>query len=129
PMPVSSRALRNVPSMRPTVGKFWMPAMPRLRSWSRKGRSGRVGSVAQTPQRRGVVRRSGSVSLACEASESSSEPAGLYHLQHDIIGVAVGHEAGERAASVHPIPTAVVDDDEVSAARFDRLGRQSDPYA
>ena len=28
-MPVSSRLARKVPSIRPTVGKFWMPEKPR----------------------------------------------------------------------------------------------------
>src|SRR6267142_1244006 len=47
------------------------------------------------------------------------------HLDHDLVGVAVGQEAGERAAPGHPIASRVVDDDEVDAAGLLALGGQA----
>src|ERR1019366_2060214 len=47
------------------------------------------------------------------------------HLLHDRVGVAVGHQAGQRTAPRHPVAPGVVDDDEVGAARLGHLGRDS----
>ena len=44
------------------------------------------------------------------------------HLHHDPVGVAVGHQAGERAATGHPVAAAVVDDRHVGAASLGHLG-------
>jgi len=52
-----------------------------------------------------------------------------YHLEHDIIGVSVGHQASQRASSGHSKPSAVVYDDHVSAALLDELGRETDAGA
>ena len=46
------------------------------------------------------------------------------HLDHDRVGVAVGEQAGERAAAGHAVAAGVVDDDEVDAARLLALGRE-----
>lgn len=50
--------------MRPTVGKFWMPAKPRDFRWARKEGMERKGSVPQTPARTGVWEMMGRISLA-----------------------------------------------------------------
>ncbi len=44
------------------------------------------------------------------------------HLDHDFVGVAVRQEAGEGAATVHPVASRVVDDEEVDAAALRELG-------
>ena len=46
------------------------------------------------------------------------------HLHHDRIGVAIGHQAGERAAPGHAVAAGIVDDDEVDAAGLLALRRQ-----
>src|SRR5581483_2245677 len=46
------------------------------------------------------------------------------HLHHDGVGIAVSHEAGERAASGHAIAAGIVDDDKVHAAVLFAFGRQ-----
>jgi hypothetical protein len=38
------------------------------------------------------------------------------HLHHDLIGVAIGEDAGERAPARHAVAAGIVDDDEVDAA-------------
>ena len=38
------------------------------------------------------------------------------HLDHDRVGVAIGQQAGERAAAGHAIAAGIVDDDEIDAA-------------
>ena len=55
-MPVSSRLARNVPSIRPTVGKFCTPEKPASSTWRRKTGIKRKGSVPQTPASTGVSR-------------------------------------------------------------------------
>ena len=50
--------------MRPTVGKFWIPAKPRVFKWARKDGMERKGSVPQTPARTGVCETMGRTSLA-----------------------------------------------------------------
>ena len=47
------------------------------------------------------------------------------HLADDLVGVAVGEQAGERAAPGHAVAARVVDDDEVDAAGLLALGRQA----
>src|SRR5260221_3141765 len=46
------------------------------------------------------------------------------HLDDDLVGVAVGHETGERAASRHPVAAGIVDDDKVDAAGLLTFGRE-----
>ncbi len=45
------------------------------------------------------------------------------HFQHDLVGVAVGHQAGERASSSHAVSSGIVDHDEVDAAGLFAFGR------
>ena len=52
-----------------------------------------------------------------------------YHLEHNGVRVAVGHETRERAASRHPEPSAVVEDDEIGATSLDELGGEPDACA
>ena len=73
-MPVSSRPWRNVPSMRPTVGKFWTPLKPIRLSSSRKTGMSRNGSVPQTPASTGVSRTTGSTSRAMSTTISFASP-------------------------------------------------------
>ena len=47
------------------------------------------------------------------------------HLLHDLVGIAVGKQAGRRAAPRHPVAAGIVDDDEVDAAGFLRLRGQA----
>src|SRR6185436_14245305 len=47
------------------------------------------------------------------------------HLEHDLVGVAVGQQAGERATPGHAIAARVVDDDEVDAAGLLAFGGQA----
>ncbi len=44
------------------------------------------------------------------------------HLDDDLVGVAIGHQAGERAAPGHAVAAGVVDDDQVDAAGFLAFG-------
>ena len=44
------------------------------------------------------------------------------HLLDDRVGVAVGHQAGERAAPCHPEPAGVVDHDQIDSAGLLALG-------
>ncbi len=46
------------------------------------------------------------------------------HLDDDLVGIAVGEQAGERAAPGHAIAARVVDDDQVDAAGFLAFGRK-----
>ena len=45
----------------------------------------------------------------------------LSHFHHDLVGVAVGHHAGERTAPGHAVAPGVVDDDDVGASRLSAL--------
>ncbi len=110
-MPVSSRLARKMPSIRPTVGKFCTPEKPRSISRCRNSSGIMNGSVPFTPASTGVC---------------------LHHRQHlvrhladDLVGVAVGEQAGERAAPGHAVAARVVDDDQVDAAGLLALGRQA----
>ena len=47
------------------------------------------------------------------------------HVDDDLVGVAVRHQAGERAAAAHPVAAGVVDDDQVGAAGLRQLRRQA----
>ena len=49
------------------------------------------------------------------------------HLDHDVVGVAVGHQSGERAAARHAIAAGIVDHDEVEPARLLALGGEPGP--
>jgi hypothetical protein len=49
------------------------------------------------------------------------------HLFDDLIGIAIRHQAGQRAATGHPIPPGIVDDDQVNAAGLFALGRDAGP--
>src|SRR6266404_8221830 len=47
------------------------------------------------------------------------------HLDVDLVGAAVGHEAGERAAPRHPVAAGIVDDDKVDAAGLLAFGGEA----
>ena len=47
------------------------------------------------------------------------------HLHDDRVGVAVGHQPGQRAAAGHPVAAGVVDDDQVDAAGLGELRREA----
>ena len=44
------------------------------------------------------------------------------HLQHDRVGVAIGHQPGERTAAGHAVAAGIVDHDQVDAAGFLAFG-------
>ena len=73
-MPVSSRFWRNLPSHRPTVGKFWTPEKPTRLTSSRKTGMSRNGSVPQTPARTGVSRTIGRTSPAISMTIALASP-------------------------------------------------------
>ena len=68
----------------------------------------RIGSVPHTPARTGVRLTTGSTSVG--------------HLHHDRVGVAEGHQPGQRPVPGHAEPSGVVDHDQVDAAGFFELG-------
>ncbi len=76
-MPVSSRLARNVPSIRPTVGKFCTPAKPASRIWRRKTSISRNGSVPQTPAMTGVSRATGRTSPPISMTIALASPYGM----------------------------------------------------
>ena len=92
------------PSKRPTVGKFWMPAKPSVRSSSRKSLRDdeRIGAVDAGEDRRLLHDREHLVG----------------HLLDDLVGVAVREETRGAAAAGHPVAARVVDDQQVDAARL-----------
>jgi hypothetical protein len=47
------------------------------------------------------------------------------HLLHDLVGVAVREQPGERAATGHPVAAGVVDHDEVDATGLLAFGRKA----
>ena len=47
------------------------------------------------------------------------------HLDDDVVGIAVGEQAGERAAARHAVAAGIVDDDEVDAARLLAFGGEA----
>ena len=73
-MPVSSRLARNVPSIRPTVGKFCTPAKPASCTWRRNCGISRNGSVPQTPASTGVSRATGRTSLPISMTIAFASP-------------------------------------------------------
>ena len=73
-MPVASRFARNVPSMIPTVGKFWTPENPTAFSSSRKRSKWQKGSVPLTPASTGVRRTTGRTSRAISITTSFALP-------------------------------------------------------
>lgn len=110
-MPVCSRLARKVPSIRPTVGKFWTPAKPMAFRRSRNGPMDTNGSVPLTPcQYRRVVDHP--LHLAC-------------HVDDNVIGIAIGQQAGERATAGHAVAPRVVHHDEVDVTGFFALGGQA----
>ena len=110
-MPVSSRLARKVPSISPTVGKFWMPEKPSAISALQElvGDHERVGAVDAGQHRRVLHHRQHLVR----------------HLADDLVGVAVGQQARQRAAAGHAVAARVVDHDQVDAAGLLALGRQA----
>jgi len=40
------------------------------------------------------------------------------HFTHNLIGISVGHQTGQRAASSHPIAARIVDDDQIDSPGF-----------
>ena len=108
PMSVSSSPWRNVPSIRPTVGKFCTPLKPAACTSRRKRLhdAKRIGA-ANAGQDRRVL-------------DDRQHLAG--HVHDDLVGVAVGHHAAEAAAAGHAKPARVVDDDQVDAAGLGALG-------
>ena len=73
-MPVSSRLARKTPSIRPTVGKFWMPEKPSSFSRARKSSKMQNGSVPLTPASTGVRSTTGSTSRAISSTISFALP-------------------------------------------------------
>ena len=73
-MPVASRFARNVPSMRPTVGKFWTPENPTAFNSSRKWSKWQKGSVPLTPASTGVRPTTGRTSRAISITTSFALP-------------------------------------------------------
>jgi len=47
------------------------------------------------------------------------------HVEHDVVGVAVGHQPGQRAAAGHAVAARVVNHDQVDTAGLFALGRQA----
>ena len=47
------------------------------------------------------------------------------HLDDDVVGVAIGEQARERAAAGHAVAAGIVDDDEIDAAGLLALGRKA----
>ena len=74
PIPVASRFSRNVPSMRPTVGKFCTPENPTAFTSSRKCSKWQKGSVPLTPARTGVCPTTGRTSRAISITMSFALP-------------------------------------------------------
>ncbi len=110
-MPVSSSPARIVPSISPTVGKFWTPLKPmRLQLVEEDGHQAeRVGAADAGEHRR----------LAHDGQHLAR------HVDDDRVRVAVGHHPGQRAAAAHAVAARVVDDDEVGAARLGALRREA----
>ena len=73
-MPVSSRLARNVPSIRPTVGKFCTPAKPSSSMVCRKRSIVRNGSVPHTPASTGVSLTIGMTSRAISSTIAFASP-------------------------------------------------------
>ena len=73
-MPVSSSPIRRLPSIRPTVGKFWTPEKPIRFSSSRKTGISRNGSVPHTPASTGVSFTTGSTSAAISTTIALASP-------------------------------------------------------
>ena len=88
--------------MSPTVGKFCTPEKPIRFTSSRKTSMGAEGIGAVDP---GDNRR------VLDHRQHFAR-----HVHHDRIGIAIGHEPGERAATGHAEAAGIVDDDEIDAA-------------
>ena len=73
-MPVSSRFARNVPSIRPTLGKFCTPEKPISATRLRKTSCSMNGSVPLTPASTGVCCTTGSTSRAMSMTISLALP-------------------------------------------------------
>ena len=107
-MPVSSRLTRKTPSIRPTVGKVLDAGEPHLLELAEKQVADheRIGG-ADAGEHRSVAHRRQDL---------------VGHLLDDRVGVAIRHQAGERAAPGHAEPARVVDDDQIDAAGLLALG-------
>ena len=66
-----------MPSISPTVGKFWTPLKPIRFSSSRKTGIRRNGSVPQTPASTGVFVATGSTSAAISTTIALASPYGI----------------------------------------------------
>ena len=100
-----------MPSIRPTVGKFWTPLKPDPLQLGEEDRHQpeRVGAADARQDRRLLHDRE---HLA-------------RHVDDDLVRVAVRHQPGERAAPAHPVAARVVDDDQVGAAGLGALRREA----
>ena len=100
-MPVSSRLARKLPSMRPTVGKFWTPEKPPPADVVEK-----IVHQAEGVGRANAGKNRGRL-------DHRNDLAGHFH--DNGIGVAIGHQPGERPASCHPVAARIVDHDQIDA--------------
>ena len=66
-----------MPSISPTVGKFWTPANPASAIWRRKTSISRNGSVPQTPAMTGVSRTMGRTSWPISSTIEFASPYGI----------------------------------------------------
>ena len=66
-----------MPSIKPTVGKFWMPLKPIRFSSARNTGINRNGSVPQTPASTGVCCTIGSTSRAMSTTIALASPYGI----------------------------------------------------
>ena len=97
--------------MRPTVGKFWTPSKPIVLELAQED--------PHEPERVGPV----DAGQHRHVPDDRQDLGG--HLDDDPVRVAVGQQAGERAAAGHPVAARVVDDHQVGAAGLGHLGRDA----
>lgn len=110
-MPVSSRFLRNTPSIRPTVGKFCTPLKcPGLQLLEEAAHHAERVGAADAGQHRRVL--------------DDRQHFGA-HLDHDLVRVAVRKQARQRPASRHAETAGIVDDEDVGPAGLGRLRRDA----
>lgn len=73
-MPVASSAPRKPPSIRPTVGKFWTPAIPHPANSPRNLAISRNGSVPHTPATTGILSTTVTISLVISSTIRLASP-------------------------------------------------------
>ena len=73
-MPVASRLARKLPSISPTVGKFWTPLKPMSLSCFKNTGIKRNGSVPLTPASTGTFFTMGSTSAAISTTMPFASP-------------------------------------------------------